>query len=441
MSVQAAPSVDSWNAEAFNNYVKQLGEPDWLVDLRQNAFEAFGEMNWPTRKEEEWMRTDIRGFSLKKFDPPKLGTEVDAAALPSGVLSEGVDIGGQVVSLDGLTGRSQLSEELSAQGVIFGDFQTVLAEHGDLVKKYLFQGEFDPNFDKFSALHAAFFSGGAFLYVPRNVAVSQPLHVLNLIGEHGIDLSHLLIVLEEGAEATVLTESASLDDDQPGFHCGAIEVIVGDRANLRFVNLQNWGHKVWHFGQQKGCVGRDANLFWTLGALGSRLSKVNQHVALDKPGAHCEVNGVLFTEGKQHLSYHTQQYHRAPSCTSNFLYKAALQDQSRTVWRGMIKVAPGAQKTDGYQRIDNLLLTEHSRADSIPGLEIEADDVRCTHGATTGRVDEEQIFYAMARGFTRKEAMRMIVIGFFQQVFDRITLESVREALGHAIARRVRDYD
>ena len=149
----------------------------------------------------------------------------------------------------------------------------------------------------------------------------------------------------------------------------------------------------------------------------------------------------MFTEGKQHLSYHTLQHHEAPSCNSNFLYKTALQDHSRTVWRGMIKVDNAAQKTDGYQRNDNLILTEHARADSIPGLEIEADDVRCTHGATTGKVDEEQIFYAQSRGFTRKEAMRTIVIGFFQQVFDRIPLESVRDALGNAIASRVREYE
>ena len=149
----------------------------------------------------------------------------------------------------------------------------------------------------------------------------------------------------------------------------------------------------------------------------------------------------MFTEGKQHLSYHTQQYHRQPHCRSDFLYKAALQDESRTVWRGMIKVDPGAQKTDGYQRNDNLLLSNLARADSIPGLEIEADDVRCTHGSTSGRVDDELIFYAQARGFTRQEAIRMIVTGFFQQVFDRITIESVREALGLAIARRVRDYE
>jgi Fe-S cluster assembly protein SufD len=149
----------------------------------------------------------------------------------------------------------------------------------------------------------------------------------------------------------------------------------------------------------------------------------------------------MFTEHKQHLSYHTLQHHEQAETTSDFLYKAALQDDSRTVWRGMIKVDKPAQQTDGYQRNDNLLLSRTARADSIPGLEIEADDVRCTHGSTSGRVDEELIFYAQCRGFTRKEAIRMIVTGFFQQVFDRITIESVREALAVAIARRVRDYE
>ena len=157
-------------------------------------------------------------------------------------------------------------------------------------------------------------------------------------------------------------------------------------------------------------------------------------------GANCQVNGVLFTRDKQQLTYNTLQHHQAPSCRSDFLYKAALQDQSRTVWRGMIEVDPIAQKTDGYQRNDNLMLSEDARADSIPGLEILADDVRCTHGSTSGKVDEELIFYAQSRGFTRKEAVRMIVTGFFQQIFDRITIESVRDALGHSIARQVREY-
>jgi Fe-S cluster assembly protein SufD len=207
------------------------------------------------------------------------------------------------------------------------------------------------------------------------------------------------------------------------------------------VSLQNWGTGVWHFAHNKALVGKDASLQWTVGALGSRLAKVNQHVALTGPGANAQVNGVMFTEGKQHLSYHTLQHHRASYCRSDLLYKGALQDQSRLVWRGMIKVDPEAQKTDGYQRNDNLILSGDARADSIPGLEIEADDVRCTHGATAGRVDEEQVFYARTRGLTRNEAIRMIVAGFFQQVFDRITIESVREALGEAIGRRIREYD
>jgi Fe-S cluster assembly protein SufD len=149
----------------------------------------------------------------------------------------------------------------------------------------------------------------------------------------------------------------------------------------------------------------------------------------------------MFTEGKQHLSYHTLQHHEAPHCRSDFLYKSALQDKSRTVWRGMIKVDPAAQRTDGYQRNDNLLLSERARADSIPGLEIEADDVRCTHGSTSGRVDDELIFYTQCRGYTRREAVRIIVSGFFQQIFDRITIPSVRDALAGAIVRRVREYD
>jgi Fe-S cluster assembly protein SufD len=207
------------------------------------------------------------------------------------------------------------------------------------------------------------------------------------------------------------------------------------------VHLQDWGQATWHFAHQHAVLREDAQLQWTAAALGGRLAKVNQRVSLLGAGASTQVNGVLFTEGKQHLAYHTLQHHQAPSCRSDFLYKAALQDRSRTVWRGMIKVDPGAQRTDGYQRNDNLLLSDKARADSIPGLEIEADDVRCTHGSTSGRVDEELVFYARCRGFTRTEAVQVIVTGFFQQIFDRITIESVRNALGHAIARRVRHYE
>ncbi|MEE2825536.1 MAG: Fe-S cluster assembly protein SufD [Planctomycetota bacterium] len=420
----------------FQSFLDARNEPDWLTELRRSAWQQFSQMEWPTKRDEEWMRTDIRLFKLNRFAMPAapLGPQ------PASVLDQGVDLAGRVVALDAVPQSSELDPEVAAQGVLFGGLAEMLQEHGEKLKPF-FHRAFDPGTDRFSALHAAFWSTGCVLYVPRGVVVEKPLHAFSGMSEGGVDLAHTLVIVEDGAEATLLAESASDTETSTGFHCGAIELIVGDQANLRYVNLQDWGQGVWHFAHQKAMVGRDSNLQWTAGALGSRLSKVNQHVDLNGVGANCQVNGVMFTEKKQHLSYHTLQQHKAPHCTSDFLYKAALQDTSRTVWRGMIKVDEGAQKTDGFQRNDNLLLSHQARADSIPGLEIEADDVRCTHGSTSGRVDEELIFYARSRGFTRKEAVQMIVTGFFQQVFDRVTIESVREALGLAISRRVRDYE
>jgi Fe-S cluster assembly protein SufD len=347
---------------------------------------------------------------------------------------------GSAGSLDSQPHHALLDPEFAKRGVLFGSLDRLVCTCGDRLRPHLFAAV-DYRVDKFAALHAACWSGGTVLYVPRGVVIDRPLHMLSALSPGGVDFGHALIVLEEDAEATVLAETASTDATAAGLHCGAIEIFVGRRAKLRYVNLQDWGSGVWHFAHQRALVGQNAALQWTIGALGSRLAKVNQHVALVGPGANVQVNGVMFTEGKRHLSYHTLQHHQVPHCTSDLLYKGALQDKSRLVWRGMIKVDRDAQKTDGYQRDDNLILSEDARADSIPGLEIEADDVKCSHGATAGRVDDEQVFYARCRGLTRKEAIRMIVTGFFQQVFDRITIASVRHALGEAIGRRVREYE
>lgn len=425
-----------FSQEAFDQLLASRDEPAWLTEQRQAAWKTFCARELPNQKEEEWMRTDIRLFNLDKFGIPADATGVSAQAL----LSDGVDLGGSATSINGLSTGVQLEQKWIDKGVIYCTLAEAAREHGELLKQYL-NTVVDPHFDKFSALHASCWTSGTFLYVPRGVVVDQPLHALGTITGGGVDLGHTLVVLEDNAEATLLSEWASPADDDKGLFCGATEIVQKPNSHFRFVSLQDWGKGVWHFGHQKATVDRDATLQWTVGALGSRLSKINQHVALIGIGAQSQVNGVMFTEGKQHLSYHTLQHHVAPSCRSDFLYKAALQDKSRTVWRGMIKVDNGAQKTDGYQRNDNLLLSNESRADAIPGLEIEADDVRCTHGSTTGRVDDELIFYAMCRGFTRKEAIRMIVTGFFQQVFDRVTIPSVSEALGNSVIRRVRDYE
>lgn len=432
-------AMTGFSQEAFDEFIASRDEPQWLLDQRRHSWQAFCEMQWPERRSEEWMRTDIRLFNLARFAMP--GQVGDTTPPPRALLAEGVELAGQATTINSQPTAERLDPKWAERGVLFGSLDRLLVEHGDKLRPYLMTKAFNSRYDRFAALHAACFSGGSVLYVPRNVVVDEPLHALCAMSDGGIDLSHTLVVLEEGAEATLLSEMASPTQEAGGLHCGAVELLVGPRARLRYVNLQAWGHGVWHFAHQRAIVDRDASLQWTLAAMGSKLAKVNQQVELAGPGAESQVNGVLFAEGKQHVSYHTAQHHSAPSCRSDFLYKSALQDKARTVWRGMIQVDKQAQKTDGYQRNDNLLLSNKARADSIPGLEILADDVRCTHGSTSGRVDEEMIFYAMARGFTREEAVQMIVTGFFQQIFDRITIESVREALALAIARRVRAYE
>ncbi len=427
----------TFDATGFDAFLASQDEPDWLTDLRQDAWHHAEQMQWPERRHEEWIRTDIRAFQILKYGLP--ATSVDSYTTRHQMLA-GVDVAGAMETVDSHVVSESLDPELADKGVAFGSLQRLARQCPELVRPHLFTA-FDPDYDKFAALHAAFTTGGQFLYVPRGVVIDRPLHIGSMMTDGGTDTTHTLIVLDEAAEATVLHESNSTSADAAGLHLGAVELIQKPGSHLRYVNLQEWGHKTYHFAHQKARIDRDASIQWTIAAMGSQLSKVNQSVDLIGPGADSQVNGVMFTEGRQHLAYHTLQHHRAPSCHSDFLYKAAQQDKSRTVWRGMIKVDPVAQKTDGYQRNDNLVLSPTARADSIPGLEIEADDVRCTHGSTTAKVDEEQIFYARCRGFTRKEATRMIVTGFFQQIFDRITIESVRDALGAAIARQVREYE
>ena len=442
MSMASTIVTTGFTQEAFDAFLAARDEPAWLVDLRCAAWDKFCELPMPSSRDEEWMRTDIRLFKFDRFGLP---SESPAAEpVPHALLAEGVELGGRMTCLDSHAVSGELAAKWAAQGVLFGSLDTLVAEHGDLLRPYFERRVVDPNKDKFSALQAACWCGGTLLYVPKGVRIDEPFHSLSAMTPHGVDLNKTLVILDQGAEATMLSETASTvaGDSQStsgGLHCGSIELIVEQAARLRYVNLQNWGHEVWHFAHQKAHVGREGRLQWTIGALGAKLTKVNQHVAMTGPDAEVQVNGVMFTEGKQHLSYSTHQHHMAPYCRSDLLYKVALQDRSRTVWRGMIKVDKAAQRTDGYQRNDNLMLSRDARADSIPGLEIEADDVRCTHGSTSGRVDDGQVFYAMTRGYTRREAVRMIVAGFFQQVFDRITIESVRDALGEAIGQRVSD--
>ncbi len=433
------PATAGFTEEAFETFLRGRDDPQWLVDRRREAFARFQAFPRPSARDEEWRRTDIRALKLDDFSPPAPGE-------PSLTDRAAVDALCKSASAHYATGIAHLAGALVRQAdpaflgrAVFVDLDRAVKDHPELVKRYLLTEAVLPGADYFSALHAAFWTGGTLLYVPRGVTLEAPLYSMVGMGESGrVDSSHTLVVLEEGAEATLVREANGQGaGEAPGLHVGALEVFLAQGSRLRLVNIQNWDQATWHFSRERAIVGRDASLQWTVGGLGSRLAKVNQEVALAGQGAKAQVNGVMFTAGRQHLAYFTRQDHMAPHTTSDLLYKAGLKGKSRIVWKGMIRVEKDAQRTDAYQKNDNLVLSHSARADSIPGLEIEANDVRCTHGATAGRVDEEMIFYAQARGIPQETAIRLIVEGFFANVYDRITIDPVRESLRHAVENKL----
>ena len=432
-------STGGFTESTFQSFLRGRDEPSWLTDRRREAFARFQAFAWPTARDEEWRRTDIRAFKLENFAPPCPDQPAGATRTALDGLWESLS-SHYATGIEHVNGAAvRLADSSRLSGALFLDLHQAVRNHPDLVRRYLLTQAVKPADDIFAALHAAFWTGGTLLYVPRGLKVEAPLFSLvGLTHEGRVDLSHTLVVLEEGAEATLVRETASsARGETPGLHVGALEVVQGEGSRFRLVNIQNWDSSTWHFSRERALVGRDATLQWTVGGLGSRLSKVNQEVALTGQGAGAQVNGVMFTTGRAHLAYFTRQDHQAPHTTSDLLYKGGLKDRSRIVWKGMIRVEKEAQRTDAYQKNDNLMLSATARADSIPGLEIEANDVRCTHGATAGRVDEEMIFAAQARGIPRKIAIRLIVEGFFANVYDRITLEPVQETLRHAVAAKL----
>jgi Fe-S cluster assembly protein SufD len=292
--------------------------------------------------------------------------------------------------------------------------------------------------EKFAAHNAASWQHGLLVVIPKGVVVEQPLYVrVANTAEDAAVFFRLLAVAEEGAQATLIEEYASATPGLTGYSNAVAELFVEQAAKLEYVSLQNLSTETWHFATHHAHVGRDATLDWVAGGFGSKKGKIRIQNDLAGLGAESRVTGAYFADGEQHLDYDTFQEHIAPSTTSDFAFKGALRDKATAVWRGMIRVEKDAQKTNAYQENRNLMLSENAHADSIPGLEILANDVRCTHGATLGQVDREQLFYLMARGLSRAEAERLIVRGFFQDVLDRIELEPVRETLGEALEARI----
>jgi Fe-S cluster assembly protein SufD len=292
--------------------------------------------------------------------------------------------------------------------------------------------------EKFAAHNAALWEHGLLVVIPKGVHVEQPLYVriANTV-EGGALFFRLLVIAEEGSSATLVEEYTSATHELAGYTNAVAELFVEQNAKLEYVSLQNLSMSTWHFANHHARVERDAELDWVAGGFGSKRGKTRIQNDLAGQGATSRVTGAYFADGDQHLDYDTFQEHMAPNTTSDFAFKGALRDEATAVWRGMIRVEKEAQKTNAYQENRNLMLSEKAHADSIPGLEILANDVRCTHGATLGQVDREQLFYLMSRGLSRAEAERIIVRGFFQDILDRIELEPVRETLGEALEARI----
>jgi Fe-S cluster assembly protein SufD len=331
--------------------------------------------------------------------------------------------------------RRDVADELPA-GVLFTDLDSAVREHGDLVQRYL--GTTVPaTAGKFPALNAALWSGGTLVYVPRNVDVALPLASLLWQEAPGAALfPRTLIVLERGASLTFISDLRSLDQDVAALHDGVVELHVGDNARLHYVELQRWGRHLWDFTHERALLGRDAQVKWAVGAVGGRLTKAYVQAELAQPGAAARLVGVVYGDGTQHFDHHTLQDHVAPHASSDLLFKTALKERARSVFVGLIHVHKEAQQTDAYLANRNLLLSDTAKADAIPRLEIEANDVRCTHGATVAPVDPEQVFYLETRGLPHDDAERMIVEGFFEPILAEIPAESIRSRMRQAIAEK-----
>lgn len=441
-------------------------EPDWMRARRMEAWHVYEDTPFPADNDELWRRTSLQDLNLDTVIPFSESQTWTPQALPEEyqTLAARTDIAGALIQHNSHAAHAYLSDDLKKRGVVFCSLDNAIRGHPELVREHLMtravtfsenryarhvdaqgivehRGYGDTIGDlKFVTLHGAFLSGGTFLYVPRNVVIDEPLHARTYFDAANVGaFTHSLVILEEGASVKLIEDYASAPNETQRFASRAVELILKPGASLQYFNLQDWAQNVWDLSSQTALLDRDTSLTWLTGTLGSAVTKAFLDTRLEGAGANAALLGFFFGDRQQHFDQHTFQNHIADHATSDLLYKGALQDEAHSVFRGLIRVNPNAQRSDAYQQNRNLLLSPHAHADSIPELEIEANDVRCTHGATVGPIDEEQIFYLMARGIERADAARLIVEGFFDPLLQKIPLEAVRERLTREISRKIGD--
>ena len=406
MATSLAPA--GFTRPAVEALSERLGDPRWMRESRLAAFALYDRLPMPTPQDEEWRRTDLSGLPWETFtvDPEPVAGPTEVPALPA--------------------------------GVIFSDLRTAMVQHPDLVREHFMQPVIRAEESKFRALHAALWNGGTFLYVPPNVEVEVPLHSETWIRAEGAALfPHTLVVAEAGSRVTLIDEFGSYAGPWGAFVDGAVELILREGAQVRYITRQDWMAAVTEVGILRARLARDSALHSLVVGLGGRIVKANIESLLEGPGASSEMLGLVFGHDSQHYDLRTLQEHLAPHTLSDLLYKNAVKDQARSIFSGMIRVHQGAQKTNAFQANRNLILSDGAKADSIPNLEIMANDLRCTHGSATSRLHEEHLFYLMSRGLRRLDAVRMVVEGFFAELVDRIPLDAVRARLRGDVDRKM----
>ena len=399
--------TDKLTKSAVEHLSQELGEPGWLAERRLAAFDLYEKLELPDPKGEEWRYVDVRRFDFDRFSAPK--PRRSAPELP---------------------------DELARKGVVVADFVTAATEHAELMQEHFFT-EVPVDEHKFTALHAAFHSDGILVYVPKNVEVDLPFEALRQVEPGGSVFPHTTIVVDENASVTFVDRFASEDGGDPALCASVVEVEAKRGAIVNYISLQEWGRNVHHFQTQRFTGHRDTTVRSLAVNLGSVFARTQVESVLRGEGSFSEMLGLYFADRDQHFAQRTLQSHSAPHATSDLLYKGALKEKSRSEYSGLIKVEKGAQGTDAYQANRNLSLSEEAIARSIPQLEIEANEVRCTHGATVAPVEEEHLFYLMSRGIDRVTAQKLVVFGFFTDVLDRIRVPKVRDELSDAISRKV----
>jgi Fe-S cluster assembly protein SufD len=429
--------IGSFTADAFAAHLAtQANTPAWWLDRKRAAYETFASLPLPTRTNESWRFSSLSGLTLDRFTVFNGDARSPRFAAPFGPNT--------LFFCNNRYVNRPLNQPLPSnwitKGVVVTTLANALSEHAELLKAHFMTQPQKLGSEKFAALHTAFVSDGAFIYIPRGVELTEPIIIGHAAGEAGTAVfPHTLVIAEENSKATVVDYFvSSLDSEHPNapgrFACGANDLYAAHGAQLTYVAAQNWSPDTLSFQFNSTVVRRDARVQSLNLHLGARQARHESLSQLAAPGAFSEMLALTVAEGAQEFDQRTLQIHQAPNTKSDLLYKNALRDTAKTIFSGLIVVDPDAQKTDAYQSNRNLMLSDDAEACSLPGLEIQANDVRCTHGATSSRIDPEQEFYLQSRGIAKPDADELLTFGFFEEVLARLASQPLHDAL-HALIK------